>query len=627
MTHAFKDQALANRDRRRLRRARAVNALRRSIWWIVGFVISLLIVVIVIGIAEGRPNPNTVFEWPHQWLGRVTSWTGRFLQHASGFLLVLFGGAWLTIAGVGLLRLVLRMGYGPLAVARSVVDEAVRNKIVLVVIAILLIGLAAQPWGSLADPSDDQPLRYKIQTFLSFSTLMAGLLLGGVTILFAAFTVSQDLSERRTGDVFVKPIGRIVYLLGKWLGVVLLMGVLLAVQGTMTWAVAQYWLGNSRAINVDDFAAVQDRVLVARQEIGPRPPEPFEVTARDRLVDTAQLQPEIVTQRGASDLLLDYIGQERAKFLTVPFGEQRDYVFSGLGEAKARADRLEERLRADRDDIARTLQEFGADIRPEDVSLQLLLNPEIRPLIETEFRYPLNEGVIQLRLKVEGTNTFGSSEARFSVAFNDRPPLPRPVSAPIDEVQILDLPATLVDEEGILKMTIINNVPNSAGREATLNLDPETWMLIYYADGEFGPNVARGFLIIFARLAFLAMLGVVSAALFSFPVAATFSICFWILAAGGAGLQQMLSYRLAETEIGAVDAGVNNVVLPFVRFLVSLLARFSQANVSDALIDGRFITYGLVWTQVLWVGVIWLGLVLGVGGYLFSRREIARVQV
>lgn len=626
MTHAFRDQVLAKRDRRRLRRARVVNALRNSIWWIAGFVISLLVVVLVVGIAEGRANPNTAFEWPHQWLPRVVSRTGRFLQHTSGFMLVLFGGAWLTIAGIGLLRLVLRIGYGPLAVARSVVDEAVRNKLVLVVIAVLLIALAAQPWASLAETTEDQPLRYKIQTFLSVSTLLAGLLLGAVTILFSAFTVSQDLSERRTGDVFVKPIGRIVYLLGKWLGVVLLMGVLLTVQGTVTWAVAQYWLGNSPVINVDDFTAVQDRVLVARQQIGPRPPEPFELAARERLVETARVQPEIVAERGASDLLMDYIGQERAQFLTLEYGEQRDYVFTGLGEAKARAERLEARLRTDRDRIAALLREYGADIRPEEVSLQLLLDPQIRPIIETRLDYPLNEGIIQFRFKIQGTNTFGSSEERFSVEFNGRR-FPRPLSAPINEVQILDLPATLVSDEGILEMTIIKDVPNSAGRETGLSMDPETWMLIFYADGEFGPNVARGFFVIFVRLAFLAMLGVVTASLFSFPVAATFSICFWILAAGGAGLQQMLSYRLAATEIGAVDTGLNDVMLPFVRFLVALLARFSYVNINDALVDGRYITYSVIGSHVLWVGVIWLGLVLAIGGYLFNRREIARVQV
>src|SRR5690606_29741238 len=176
-------------------------------------------------------------------------------------------------------------------------------------------------------------------------------------------------------------------------------------------------------INLDDFAAVHDRVLVARQEIGPVPPVPFEERARQRLEVTLQEEPEIVTQRGAGNLLLDYIGQERDKFLTIGWAERRDYVFSGLGIVRERAEQLETRLRADSERIATVLREkYGVPIQPEDVTLRLLLDQQLRPFVESDpdLGYALNEGTIQLRFKVEGVNTFGSLEQRFSVEFNGR---------------------------------------------------------------------------------------------------------------------------------------------------------------------------------------------------------------
>jgi hypothetical protein len=205
--------------------------------------------------------------------------------------------------------------------------------------------------------------------------------------------------------------------------------------------------------------------------------------------------------------------------------------------------------------------------------------------------------------------------------------LPQPVTFVIERVQVRDIPATYVNEDGTLILEIINNQPDSLGRERTLQFDSGTWMQVYHVKGGFAPNLVRGAAIHLVRIAFLAMLGVAAGAMWSYPVAATFSLCIWLLAAGGAWLQQTLTTPVAQTDVMPVDIAFNDTLLPIIRFFASFLSRYSSVGVSSHLVDGRFIEYSALTGQVVWIGIIWMGAVLALAGYLFSRREIARVQV
>src|SRR5690606_18869908 len=229
------------------------------------------------------------------------------------------------------------------------------------------------------------------------------------------------------------------------------------------------------------------------------------------------------------------------------------------------------------------------------------------------------------RFKVSGINTYGDVGGAFELRLNGQS-LGGPIAFTVDRVQTFDLPANLVDENGVLRLEISNRYVDSLGRQRTLQFDPDTWMQIYHVEGGFAGNVMRASMIHLVRLVFLAMLGVMAGALWSFPVAATFGLSFWLLAAGGRWLQETLSMRV-PMEVAAVDAPLHNFILPLVQFIASLLSRFSAIPVSSLLVEGRFISPGAVLYQVLWVGIVWMGILVLVGGYLFTRREIARVQV
>src|SRR5687768_12096372 len=109
MTHAFSD-ILRRRAQRRLRIARVGYLLKRSSRWLVALGLSALFVCILAGLAEARADVNSSFDWPLTWLKRLGG-GDRPIAPLTGALLVLFSGSWLTLAGIALLRLVLRIGF------------------------------------------------------------------------------------------------------------------------------------------------------------------------------------------------------------------------------------------------------------------------------------------------------------------------------------------------------------------------------------------------------------------------------------------------------------------------------------------------------------------------------------
>lgn len=645
MSNAFDNASnvLDRRDRRRRRTESVAYHLRRGVGWIAVFVVTTLLLLVIAGFAEGRESYGD-FDWPWQWVGRLFGEiaAGGGIARLTGAALVLYCGGWLGTLGILALRKILSLNAlsatgasGVLAVARGAVDEAVRNKVVIVLLGLLLAGLALQPYWTLA--TIDQPLRYRVQTFLSFSSFAAALLLGGVTILFSAYTVSGDLSERRTGDVFVKPLGRGPYLIGKWLGSLGLIAVLVTTWALVTWGVASLWIGRQQALDPTDAEWLRTRVLVARQEVKPEPLVPFREAAIEALEEVAETNPERIARRGAGNLLNDLELEERVEFMSVPYGETKTYVFDGMAEVKRRAEAMEADIERRREEYVRRLAELGVEARPEQISLQTLL-----PYAEA-LDIDLRPAILQLKFKVQGTSSYGSTESLVRVRANGMPTELRYV---VDRVQIVDFPATLLAEDdpetpenetGRLVLEIDNRPlppdlraqlpPNVRVPETTLQFDPETWLNVYHFEGSFASNMVRLAVTLAVRLVFLAMLGTVAAALFSFPVAATLAIAIWLLSAGGSWLESVLRTRLAGTSVAPVDTAFDAFLQPLVRFFASFFAQFSRLEGASYVIDGRQIPLGALISHVVIIGIVWTGIVLAVGWFLFARKEIARVQV
>ena len=148
------------------------------------------------------------------------------------------------------------------AVAAQTFHQCVRTKIAVTFIVLLAACLATLPMILEADGT----LAGKIRALLSWGTSITAVLLGLVTIFLTASVVSSDVRDKQIFITATKPISRWQYLLGRWLGVLLMVGGLLAVSSIGIYAYAQY-LREQEPLNDRDRLAVETEVFAARGRI------------------------------------------------------------------------------------------------------------------------------------------------------------------------------------------------------------------------------------------------------------------------------------------------------------------------------------------------------------------------
>ena len=133
----------------------------------------------------------------------------------SGMILGIAGIAFLSITFALFTRLIMLLLGAPtpvFAIAQSVVREAVRLKISVGFIVVLVVVLPLIPLGI----DDNEPLRYQLQTYLSRSISITFMLLACMTLVLGCATVAFEIRDRQIWQVMTKPVSRLSYLFGKW---------------------------------------------------------------------------------------------------------------------------------------------------------------------------------------------------------------------------------------------------------------------------------------------------------------------------------------------------------------------------------------------------------------------------
>ncbi len=179
-----------------------------------------------------------------------------------------------------------------IAIARNLLNEAVRMKISVVFIVLLLILMALIP-NSL---TEDQPLRYRVQQWLSYGLGFSYAVLALLTVFLSVATVAFEQRDKIIWQTATKPVASWQYVLGKWTGIMVLNLVLLSVAAGGVFIFTEYLRhqpaeGESayyvdlrgRSTKGPDRAPSTDRrilerqVLTARVAIEPEPPRPTEL--------------------------------------------------------------------------------------------------------------------------------------------------------------------------------------------------------------------------------------------------------------------------------------------------------------------------------------------------------------
>ncbi|MBL9031422.1 MAG: hypothetical protein JNM80_06910 [Phycisphaerae bacterium] len=542
----------------------------------------------------------------------VTVWLGLGLTYLA--LLALAIGlawpmsrlGWLTLARVTVGVVALSAAFGALmealkailsgpgpvrAVARNMLAEAIRMKVALIFIVVLILGLAYLP-ESLAT---NTPLRYRVQSFLQYGTGGSFWIVALLTLFFTIASVAFEQRDKQIWQTATKPVSAWQYVLGKWVGMVGLNAVLLLVccAGVFLFTehlrrqpaqgeVARLMTGEGTADLTEDRRLLETQVLTARVAVEPDPPfaknDPsFQDAVKLYIEDKRKAEPMFAVEPEMrefviADLYKSAVGAARV----VEPGQRAAFIFSGLHEAKRLNRMLTLRYKID----------AGAN------------EPN------TTFRVTFVFGGLRLPTQVVGLGT----------------------------MQTLTIPApNLINEDGRVELGVFNgelvDLPDPPGaiaiqpNSATMAFSPKEGIELSYSAGSFAGNFARVVAVLWIKLAFLAMLGVACATFLSFPVACLVAFAVFFAAEGASFLSLSLEYYDAAPQGREIEP--YRVVVRAIGLVVAwALHPYGTLQPTGRLVDGKLLDLAQIGGKTALVAA-WTGILYLVGVLVFRRRELA----
>jgi hypothetical protein len=507
--------------------------------------------------------------------------------------------AMLAASGIGVLvftfvlltRIALLLLNSPnqmLAVAHTMVKEASRTRIALTFIVILLIALPLIPlW---LDPGS--PLRFRVQTYISRSMSLTFAVTACMTLVLSCASIAFEIRDRQIWQLMTKPLGRLNYLAGKWLGVMVVNLIIMTVAGVSTFSYVQYMKSLPVAAGETgmlDRLAVMDEVLTARLAQQPTYVElsadQVRERAQQRIDADVRFADDVEPTRAERRKIEMEIQQEfNAGQRSIPPGQRRVYTFNGLTSAKKLNSTLTLRYRF------HILEDSEHDTFP---AVFEFLDMQDQPIAGRQVRY---------------VPTMAHSSP---------------------------LSTDMIQEDGTLRVAIINLLPPDAGMievrgTGSMNFETKDFEVLYKV-GSFEANFIRAMIMTWVKLAFLAAAGTAFATFLSFPVACLAS--FTVFLAGV--LSPFLSialYWYIPPEASVVDWSNLGLALQWIferttawigEGLVYVLGGFGEFRPTQQLVEGKYIAWGMVGQAVFKLGILWSGVALIVGFLVLRQRQLA----
>jgi len=499
-----------------------------------------------------------------------------------------------------LARLMLSGSNPLLAIARNLLNEAVRMKISLVFIVILLILLAVIPTVL----NEEQPLRYRIQQWMQYGTGFGYMILALMTIFFCAASVAFEQRDKIIWQTVTKPVPAWAYISGKWMGVMILNALLILVVSGGVFLFTKYLElqpaqgevayhriidrnaeGGIRDTTVrgeqgQDFRTLdrrilEDQVLIARVGIEPEP-EPIQMdrviaSVERRIAELRDNEPGFqdtpqIRQQLANDLIRQAEIEERA----VGRGTQRTFRFTGLQDFVGSDTEftLRYQIQAGSNDPS-ALYTVGFRVN----GIAWPPNPDDREM----------DGVRQVGLKI---------------------------------TQITRIPAAALTSEGTIDLTVYNFPSNPQ----TFIFSSDGLELLYPAGG-YELNFTRVNAVLLIKLGFIAAVAIACATFLSFPVAVVVTLCVFFATESAGYLQEALGSFATTTPEGN-PLPFNMLAQAVSTVVVWLFGIYTTLSPVESLSDGRLISWADLGRSIGLIG-FWTLVMLAFGVLMFKKRELA----
>lgn len=454
-----------------------------------------------------------------------------------------------------------------LAIAQLTVKSAIRMKLIPAVGAVLLILMTVLPFQIETNGTAEMLTQVAMTYSISIVTLMLGL----ATIWLSCGTMARDIGDAQMQVVATKPVARWQIWLGKWLGIMALNAVLLALSGGVIVG-ALYW--RSSALADDQKEILRSKVLVARGSA--REARPFGEKEIEARMAALEKKPEK----------------------------------AGLSRRTLRFDAIQELTRIN--ELVPSGRMVMWDI---DVS-RMRDRIKDRPLhIRTRF-YAANF-TPTVNAKTLATDWEVGQPGRSRMFTYDRPMAPEA----FHEFQI---PANLYNEEGIVRITFANHNPT------TLLFPLEDGLELLYPASSFGMNFARAMGVILCWLGLLAAVGLFGGSFLSFPIASFLVFTMLIVISSG----NLITEIVTEGSVAGIDheTGESNfdyldwLLVPLFRILLFVVNAVQSVSPIEALSVGQLISWSQLGTAFGQITLLIGGFFAIAGSLIFTRRELASAQ-
>lgn len=508
-----------------------------------------------------------------------------------------------------LLKLLLAGSSPVIAIARNVVCEAVRMKVSIVFMVILVLALASLP--GLLD--EDTPLRYRVQSFLQYGTGGTFWIIAILVVFLAVASVAFEQRDRTIWQTMTKPVGAWQYLLGKWLGVVGIAAVLLTVTASGVFLFTGYlrsqkaggedlpYVARSTPVT-EDRLVLETQVLAAR--VSARPviptltPEDEDNELQKLLAKAKQSDVTIVDTDDAREKLRMTLREDvRAGYMSLGPGADRIFRFTGLDEVKKynRPLTLRYKVSVGGDDPRQTTR----------VSFQL---PNSAMRVQ---EVPLGQAL-----------TIPISPA--SVQIIEPEPDPATGKVPPGARATADLFIKITNGDLERAQQIPADAPPEV-RDSWMNKEsmsiPPDGLELSYPVGGYESNFLRVVIVLWLKLAFLAMVGVWAATYLSFAVASLIAFGTFLIAESAGFLSTSLEYFNVEDSKGNTEywkAIVKVISSP----IAWTFKHYADLKPTANLVDGRMVDWPTVATAAVVLGAL-TAVMYAIAVHIFRNRELA----
>ncbi len=474
------------------------------------------------------------------------------------------------------------------AVARKMILEAIHRKVVMILLLFFVVLMPSLPFILKTEGS----LKSQVQIVLLYSLVLSMFLLALMAIFVSTASICSEVERKHVHITDTKPLRRWQFLLGKWLGVVIMCAAVLYSMGAGGYFLV---LGLIDAPDYSEMTAgevgearsareqVFNEVLVGRKAVtAPLPDVSEEIDAEvERLRELGKLSPYVYSFRQTMRQ------QILSQYLSVPPGGSQRWDFAGL-------------------------------------------EPREDEFLQVRFRgyYQGGEGIYgrwsvgRVEQPSEQSGEEDSQERLVRVW--------GPVYAPQggwrnNTAHELMIPAELLSPEGTLTL-IYENVDPRLRLSHSVIFDIKHPVEVLQRQQGFLPNYYRALLIILVHIALLAALGLTAGALFSFPVAALVVSCLFVGGLIGPWFGQFVQPDIYKP-LTSTSQNLDIAWRMFARIILSFMPNFGSYSPMGSVVGGRMVTWG----QVSAAGAVLLlvkgGVALLLGMYFYTRRELARIIV